>query len=318
MKYCKITIHTTTEGSEAFSEALMDAGASGAMIEDAADLVTLERDFKLFDGIEQRVIDSMPEDVCVTGYLPLDSTLADRLAALRQRVAAILALSGEDIDFGSGAIDVSDVDEADWANEWKKYFKPLKVGKRFVVKPTWEPYEKKDGELVIELDPGMAFGTGTHETTRLCMQRLEHFERLIRGGNVLDVGCGSGILSLTAAMLGAKTTAIDLDPVCVEAASANVLRNGLSGMIGVKLGNLLDGDYGENDCIVANIITDVIIALAPAAHKALRPGGVFISSGIIRERAREVRAALSAAGFIGKETFEEGEWVAISCFKNEF
>ncbi len=315
MEYAKITIHTTTAGAEALGDLFAEMGAGGCVIEDAADLLTIERDFALFDGIEQKVFDAMPEDVRVSGYLPVDGRLADSIAALRERVAAMKARAADD-ELGSCDMDVSRVDEADWANEWKKYFKPLSVG-RFLVKPTWEPYEKKGDELIIELDPGMAFGSGTHETTRLCMERLEHFGKKLSGAYALDVGCGSGILSIAAAMLGARVTAIDLDPVCVEAAKENAARNGLSGAIDVEPGNLLDGGYEGADMIVANIISDVIIAMAPAAARALKEGGVFIASGITKGRAGEVRMALSKAGFIGKETFIEGEWVAISCFKGK-
>ncbi len=312
MEYAKITIHTTSLGAEALGDLFAEAGAGGAVIEDAADLLTIERDFKLFDGIEQKVFDAMPEDVRVSGYLPADGRLSDSLAWLRARAADIKARMG--YDFGSCEMEVSRVDEADWANEWKKYFKPLSVG-RFLIKPTWEPYARKADELIIELDPGMAFGSGTHETTRLCMERLAHFGNRLSGAHVLDVGCGSGILSIAAAMLGARVTAIDLDPVCVESAKENAARNGLSGAIDVKLGNLLDGENEGADLIVANIISDVIIRLAPAAAKALKEGGIFISSGITKGRAAEVRTALSEAGFIGKDTFIDGEWAAISCFK---
>ncbi len=315
MEYAKITVHTTTAGAEVLGDLLAEAGAGGAVIEDAADLLTIERDFALFDGIEQKVFDAMPQgDVRVSGYLPADGRLADSIAALKERIAVMKARAGT--GFGTCEIDISRVDEADWANEWKKYFKPLRVG-RFLVKPTWEPYEKTGDELIIELDPGMAFGTGTHETTRLCMERLEHFAKGLSGASVLDVGCGSGILSIAAAKLGARVTAIDLDPVCVASAKENAARNGLSGAIDVRLGNLLDGGYEETDLIVANIISDVIIAMAPAAARALKLGGVFISSGITKGRAGEVRMALSEAGFIGKETFIEGEWAAISCFRGK-
>ncbi len=314
MEYAKITIHTTTAGAEALGDLFAEAGAGGAVIEDAADLLAISRDFTLFDGIEQKVFDAMPDDVLVSGYLPADGRLADSIAGLRERAAAMKARVGD--AFGTMNMDVSRVDEADWANEWKKYFKPLPVG-RFLVKPTWEPYEKKGDELIIELDPGMAFGSGTHETTRLCMQRLEHFDKKLPGASVLDVGCGSGILSIAAAKLGARVTAIDLDPVCVASAKENAARNGLSDQIDVKLGNLLDGGYDGVDLIAANIISDVIIDMAPAAARALKDGGVFIASGITKGRAGEVRMALSQAGFIGKQTFIEGEWAAISCFKGK-
>ncbi len=316
MEYAKITIHTTSAGAEALGDLLAEAGAGGAVIEDAADLLTIERDFALFDGIEQQVFDAMPKDVRVSGYLPADGRLIDSIAQLRERIAAMKARAGGALDFGTCEMDVARVDEADWANEWKKYFKPLNVG-RFLIKPTWEPYEQKGDELIIELDPGMAFGSGTHETTRMCMERLEHFGNKLSGAKVLDVGCGSGILSIAAAMLGARVTAIDLDPVCVASAKENAARNGLSDTIDVRLGNLLDGGYEGADLIVANIISDVIIALAPAAALALKEGGIFISSGITKGRAGEVRMALSEAGFIGKDTLTEGEWAAISCFRGE-
>ncbi|VFU19654.1 ribosomal protein L11 methyltransferase (fragment) [anaerobic digester metagenome] len=179
-----------------------------------------------------------------------------------------------------------------------------------MVRPSWEDYRAVEGELVIELDPGMAFGCGTHPTTSLCLKLLENY---IRGGErIYDVGTGSGILAVAAAALGAgRVVAVDLDPVACRAAAENVARNRVEGIVRVVQGNLLDNLNGGADLVVANIIAGVIISLAPDAAAALVPGGFLIASGIIRHRAEEVRDALEEAGLTPWEQLEEGEWTAI-------
>ncbi|OPZ74952.1 MAG: Ribosomal protein L11 methyltransferase [Firmicutes bacterium ADurb.Bin456] len=200
--------------------------------------------------------------------------------------------------------------EEDWANTWKQYYKPVHAGQRIVIKPSWEQYRAADGELVIELDPGMAFGCGSHPTTSLCLKLLEKY---IQGGErVYDVGTGTGILALAAAALGAsRVVAVDQDPCACRVAVENVARNRVAGIVQVVQGNLLDKINGGAHLVVCNIISDVIISLAPAASAALIPGGFLIAAGIIRPRAGEVGNALAAAGLDIRERLEEGEWVAL-------
>ena len=200
------------------------------------------------------------------------------------------------------------VNEEDWANNWKKYYKPTKIGKNIIVKPIWEEYEA-NGEMIIELDPGMAFGTGTHETTRMCVEALE--ENVKGDTTVFDIGTGSGILAIAAAKLGAKKViGVDLDPVAVDSAKENVSFNDLNN-IEILYGNLMDVVTGKADLVVANIIAEIIVVLAEDVKNFLVPGGLFITSGIIRERRELVETKLKEKGFKIKEVKEQGEWLCI-------
>ena len=201
--------------------------------------------------------------------------------------------------------------EQDWAEDGKKYYKPFRAGERLVIKPSWEPYEEKEGDLVLELDPGMAFGTGTHETTFMCMEQLEKYVK--PGCKAIDVGCGSGILGLAAAKLGAgDVLAIDLDELAVKVAKENTEKNHLTDRVRVVHGDLLKQREEQADVIVANIIADVICALCGPVKRHLLPGGVFICSGIIREREDDVQCALAEAGYTVCNRLAKGEWVCLA------
>lgn len=203
------------------------------------------------------------------------------------------------------------VNEADWENEWKKYYKPLHVTQRITVKPVWEPYTPKtERELVIEMDPGMAFGTGTHPSTMLSMQALE--KQVQPADDVADVGCGSGILSVLAAKLGAKRVlALDLDDVAVQATRQNAAINRVADRIEVRQNNLLDGVDDTFNVIVANIIADVIIRMAPTVPQRLKPNGWFIASGIIAAKREEVVEVLHRNGLQVRETMRMEDWIAL-------
>ncbi|MDD4334813.1 MAG: 50S ribosomal protein L11 methyltransferase, partial [Desulfotomaculaceae bacterium] len=202
----------------------------------------------------------------------------------------------------------------DWAGAWKKYYKPVRVGRRLVIKPSWEDYQPLAGDLIIEMDPGMAFGSGTHATTALCLRLLEKYVR--PGSSVYDIGTGSGILAIAAARLEAgKVRAVDIDPVACKTAAENVAGNNAGTVVSVQQGNLAEPlPYGA-DLIVANIIANVIAGFAPHAAAALKPGGIFIASGIIRERAEMVRKAFAAAGLAICEEQADGLWIAIAANK---
>lgn len=244
-------------------------------------------------------------------YLPPSELSEERARSVENRLAPGLRETA-DQDEHAGAIAWSWVDDEDWAHAWKRFWKPQRIGRRLVVKPTWEPYPVQEGDVVVELDPGMAFGTGTHATTWMCMEWLE---TVVNGGErVLDVGTGSGILSISALLLGASSAvAVDNDPIAVRTASENAALNGVGDRMQIAASDLVEAlDATDRfDIIVANIVADAIIALAPrlAPHRA--PHAPFVASGIIVERVEDVRAALEAAGMRQQEWRTEGEWASV-------
>ena len=252
---------------------------------------------------------SMPEDVLVHAWFTPDSSFADRMQALRSRCDELHHMD-LGLDLGTLEISTLNVRDEDWAEVWKKFYKPFKAGRSLVVKPTWEHYDPQPGDRIIEIDPGMAFGSGTHETTSMCLELLE--DAMHGGESVIDVGTGSGILAIGAAMLGAKDVlAIDIDPVAVRVAKENIEHNHLSDRVRAVEGNLLASSDGVCDLCVANIIADVICMFAQPLVDHIVPGGLFICSGIIKEREQDVVNALTAADYTILETKRKGEWVAM-------
>ena len=308
MEWIEVIVHTTTAGTDIVSERLREGGAQGTMAEDRADVPDPAKPNGFWEIIDPHLIDGMPEDVLVHAWYEPEAGLRDRIAALETDLSALKTVIPE-IDFGSLRVETVHIPEENWAEEWKKYFKPFRAGESLVVKPTWETYEAQPGDKVIEIDPGMAFGSGTHETTGMCLTLLE---RAIRGGErVIDVGTGSGILAIGAALLGASgVLAIDIDPQAVKVAKENIAHNGLSGKIEAVEGNLLDRRDVTCDVCVANIIASVICGFAEPLKAHIAPGGTFICSGIIREREADVNGALLAAGYQIREIRRRGEWVA--------
>jgi ribosomal protein L11 methyltransferase len=247
------------------------------------------------------------QPVTVRGYFPRSREGARRRRALEQALWHLGTI------WPVPEPTVREVREEDWANAWKEHFFAHRVGERLVIKPSWREFEGGPDDLVVTLDPGMAFGTGLHPSTRLCLLALE---RAVRAGDrVLDVGTGSGILAIAAARLGAShVLAVDLDEVAVEAARANVQANGLAGAIEVGGGSVDAAPTDQRyDLVAANIIARVIVDLAPALAARLRPGGRLVASGILDVRRDEVAAALAAAGLTVEETLEEADWVALLC-----
>ena len=215
----------------------------------------------------------------------------------------------EGIDLGRLVCESKRVDDTDWKDNWKAYFKPARITERITVKPTWETYERQaDNELIIEIDPGMAFGTGTHETTSCCLRLLEKYIK--PGDAVLDVGAGSGILSIAAHLLGAgEVLGVDIDPEAVRVGRENVDRNGLADAIDIVQGDLTKGVDFCADLAVANLMADLVKLLSKDVSKHIKPGGIYISSGILAELADEVAAAIQARDF---EILFDGEWGAIA------
>ncbi len=240
--------------------------------------------------------------VAVTGYLPVDERLENTLLSLRAALADAFPPSAPEIT-------IRFVAEEDWADAWKQYFKPQRIGDRFVVKPTWEPFSPAPDDLVIEIDPGMAFGTGLHATTRLCLRALE--KRVTPDMTAADVGTGSGILAVGAALLGASyVEATDIDPLAVRIARENVAVNRMEDRVSVEEAS--SPPEGPFQLIVANILADVILAMTSDLYDALMPEGILIASGIIENRAEDVRRGLEFADFKILQTDSDGEWVAIT------
>ena len=286
------------------TSAVMSMISNYLQIEDYSDI-----DLKTCYGdlIDESILNADKTIASVSVYLPADSGTADTLLFLKQRFSEL------SID---ATITVSGVCEEDWANAWKAYYKPIEIGERIVIVPAWEKYNAPEGKIEVRMDPGMAFGTGTHETTRLVMLIMQD---LIKGGErVLDVGTGSGILSICASKLGAKScNAYDIDPVAVKVARENAKDDGCDN-ITVGVSDLLKGvdkSDGKYDFCVANIVSDIIIRMMPDIHEYLKDGAPLILSGIIIDRADEVRASVREHGFTIEREEKENDWVALLCRK---
>ncbi|MET3699296.1 [LSU ribosomal protein L11P]-lysine N-methyltransferase [Bacillus oleivorans] len=306
MKWSEICIQTTNEAIEPVSNILHEAGASGVVIEDPFELVK-ERE-EQFGEIYQLNPDDYPrEGVLVKAYLPVNSFLGETVEEIKE---AIRNLTTFDIDIGANKVTISEVHEEEWATAWKKYYNPVKISERFTIVPTWEQYTPvSSDELIIELDPGMAFGTGTHPTTVMCIQALE---RTVKPGDtVIDVGTGSGVLSVAAALLGSKQVlALDLDEVAVQSAILNTKLNKVHEIVTVRKGNLLEEVSGEADVIVANILAEVIVRFTEDAYNRIKKGGYFITSGIINLKKQLVKDSLIKDGFEIVEILTMEDWVA--------
>ncbi|MGG5254999.1 50S ribosomal protein L11 methyltransferase [Neobacillus sp. SM06] len=308
MKWSEISIHTTNEAIEPISNILHEAGASGVVIEDPFEL-SKEREDR-FGEIYQLNPDDYPEEgAIVKAYLPVNSFLGETVDAIKDSINNLILYN---IDIGLNKVTISEVNEEEWATAWKKYYNPVKISEKFTIVPTWEEYTPvSSDELIIELDPGMAFGTGTHPTTVMCIQALE--KSVKAGDEVIDVGTGSGVLSIAAAMLGAgHIRAYDLDEVAVTQARLNAKLNKVNSKIDIAQNNLLDGvEDNSADLIVANILAEVILRFTSDAAKVIKPGGCFIASGIIQQKKEQVKDALLCAGFEIGETMMMEDWVAI-------
>ncbi|MEH7298678.1 MULTISPECIES: 50S ribosomal protein L11 methyltransferase [Neobacillus] len=308
MKWSEISIHTTNEAIEPISHILHEAGASGVVIEDPFEL-TKEREDQ-FGEIYQLNPDDYPEEgVIVKAYLPVNSFLGETVDAIKESINNLIIYN---IDIGLNKVTISEVNEEEWATAWKKYYNPVKISEKFTIVPTWEEYTPvSSDELIIELDPGMAFGTGTHPTTVMCIQAIE---RTVKPGDrVIDVGTGSGVLSIAAAMLGAEDVrAFDLDEVAVTQARLNIKLNKVHPLVTISQNNLLDNvEEDSADVIVANILAEVILRFTDDAARVIKPGGAFITSGIIKQKKDQVKEALVNSGFEILETILMEDWVAI-------
>lgn len=312
LDWIRIIIKTNSQGQEAIGYALSQLGIQAVEIEDPFEIITAiekkkEETQVQWDYIDEELIQNNKDEVLIKAYLAEDTPYEDKIIQIQEKVNHIKSF----LDIGSGEIEIEKVNEEDWAESWKKYYKPFRLGKHIIIKPIWEEYSSAEkNDIIVEMDPGMAFGTGTHETTSMCIELLEKY--LNENACVFDIGCGSGILSIVAAKLGADhVIAVDLDSNAVEASKKNVALNQLQEKVRIFQGNLLDNISEKADIVVANIIADVIIQLSNSVPDYLKNEALFIASGIIKERKDEVISVLERNGFNIIEITEKGEWCAL-------
>jgi len=303
--WIEVTVVTSSEATEAVAGFFYNTGVKGVSIEDSEDVEFKKKNPGDWDYFDETIL-NIKEGAVVKGYFKEDENFQEYLSYIKEGVEKLPEYGFEK---GEGIVTAAKVNEEQWENNWKKYYKPTKVGERIVIKPIWEQYEKKEEELIVELDPGMAFGTGTHETTRMCIKALEKYVN--PNSTVFDIGTGSGILAITAAKLGAdRVIGVDLDPVAVDSAKNNVSFNDIKN-IEILYGDLMEVVKGKANIVVANIIADVIIFLTETVKEFIEEKGYFVASGIILERRESVVKKLDQCGFEIVEVMEDGEWVCI-------
>lgn len=312
MKWTEVLIKVDPQAVEAVTDILYGLGAQGVAIDEPVDVERLREDELYWDYIDEKLLENDTEETKIMAYFSEEETnLPEKIAVIREKIRNLTEFG---LSIGSGTVELSNVNQEDWESAWKQYFKPVHVTDRIVVKPEWEEYSPQEGEIVIEIDPGMAFGTGTHETTSMCINQIE--KNLKSGDTVIDIGCGSGILSMAAVLLGAqRATGVDLDPVAVRVALENVELNNLQDKIEILHGNLTDVIEEKADIVVANIMADIILILLEDVRAFIKDDGLFISSGIIQEKRAAVEARLLEKNFSIVEVETKGEWCAITAQK---
>lgn len=303
--WLELAVEADIEAVEAVSEILGRVSTGGTTVEPAFDLVD--------EGLGARIDPARP--ATVRGYVPArDASVAEAAAASTAEALGHLQAFGLRT---IGELRTRLVHEEDWAEAWKAYFPVLRVGRRLVIRPTWRRHRRAPDDVVLALDPGMAFGTGLHPTTRLCLAALESIadDGRIDGARVLDVGCGSGILAIAAVKFGAiDALGVDTDPIAIESTLANAGRNRLVRRISARIGSLPSGEP-PFDVVLANLIAGVLVPLAGALRDELRPGGALLASGIFIDREGEVRSAFEAAGLAITDRSDEGDWVALTAVR---
>ncbi len=306
MKWAEIVVKTKRENEDFVSHILYEAGAQGLAIEDARDIIELSQEPDSWDFFDINIKDLDHDNIYIKSYFPQDGKLDHVIKFIRENIE-IDSLTGKG---EIGKVYENLVDEDDWAESWKTYYKTTSVGKNIIIKPNWETYDNEEGKILIDMDPGMAFGTGTHETTILCLEALETY--ILPDIKVFDIGCGSGILSIAAAKLGAsRVIGVDLDPTAIKVSEENIKMNQVEDRIDIKLGNLLEVVDEKSDLIVANIIAEVIAEMTSDIANHLNEDGIFIASGIILSKLNLVREALETNNFKILETNKMNEWACI-------
>lgn len=310
MKFTELTIHTTTDGSELIADILWRYTSYGVAISDVRDVIALQENKAMYWDYIDESLTAGRADVLVKAFIPKDET-AETLSKIRADLEELTENSRGVIELGTLESTRREVEGDDWIEIWKKHFRPLHIGERIVVCPEWIKYEKQPSEEVVFLDSNMAFGTGEHETTAMCLKLLQEY--LSPESVCIDVGCGSGILGISAIKLGAKYAYLtDIDFVAVESAKHNCAINGVTDKVTVSHSNLLDNADIKGDIMLANITAEILCGLAPSIPKNLKAGGTLILSGIIESRLDMVIAAFTAQGLTLEKKIKEGEWLALS------
>lgn len=316
MDWTEVDIYTTTEGIDALTGVLMGVGINGFAIKDSADFDEFLNDKTInWDYIDDDLMGLKNCETTVTVYLPENAQGLEMLSMIRSELVALKARD-TDGSFGRLEYELKNVREEDWANNWKQYFKPITIGDKLLIKPSWEAVPEGCDKKILEIDPGSSFGTGQHNTTRLCLELIE--KRITEGARILDLGCGSGILSIGAVLLGAESAcAVDIDENSVRIAAENAAKNGISAENYTALaGNIIEDEALKNrlgfgyDLVCANIVADVLIAMSGSFKGFVKDDGLLIISGIINSRKDEVLDVISRSGFALQEINESEEWVA--------
>jgi ribosomal protein L11 methyltransferase len=310
MKFTELTIHTTTEGSELIADILWRYTNYGVAISDVKDVIALQNNKVMYwDYIDDSLLGDR-RDVLVKAFVPKDET-AKTLPLIREDFEVLSENCRGITSLGTLETTLREVEGDDWIEIWKSHFRPLHIGERIVVCPEWIKYDRKPNEEVVKLDSNMAFGTGEHETTSMCLRLLQRY--LTPSSVCIDVGCGSGILGISAIKLGAKYAYLtDIDYVAVESAKHNAEINGVAQSVTVAHSNLLENSDVKGDIILANITAEILCGLAPSIPKNLKEGGTLILSGIIKSRLDMVIKAFTAQKLTLEEKIKDGEWIALS------
>ena len=320
MEWIEVFVATSQMGLEPVEGVLYQCGLNGLMIHDEADFAEfLENPNREWDYVADELVEEKQEQTTgITFFLRDNLYGREQLSQIKSALQSVKETEKE-LDLGSLEVTMKNVAEEDWANNWKKYFKPFPVGDKIMIKPSWEELPAQTDKIILKIDPGHIFGTGTHETTQLCMELIEKYVK--KDDMVLDIGCGSGILSIASLLLDAKEAdAVDIDPNAIQIAYENSDRNDIDrNCYHVKAGNILEdkelqASYSgkKYDLVAANIVADVIIALTKQVPDYIKDGGIFLCSGIITERKEDVLEALKAANFAVLDIKEKTSWVAIA------
>lgn len=323
MEWTEVKIYTTTEGIEPVTAALLDTGVTGIQVEDDNELKDfLNTSSQYWDYVDEELLNKPAGETRITVYVGDDPYGEEMLLHIKD---AINRLRSMDLGIDMGRLEIetkSNLNDEEWLNKWKDYYKPFTIGKKILIKPVWEDVDNTEGRVIFNINPGHVFGTGLHQTTQLCMLELEKYIK--EDSVVADLGCGSGILSVVALLLGAKSAfAVDIDAHAIKTAYENAELSGVDRTkYYVTSGNVIDDKrlqdeigYDKYDVVVANIIADVICAISTVVSKQLKKKGVFIASGIIKERIDDVYAALEKCGLKVVSTNIKDEWVCITSVK---